>query len=64
MIRIKLSPYNCQWQNDFVKIKNQLGDRLKDAAIEHIGSTSIKGLISKPIIDILVGIDQSIKSVP
>ncbi len=33
-----------------------LGDRI--VGIEHIGSTSIKGLEAKPIIDIIVGVED------
>ncbi|MCS1382705.1 hypothetical protein EYB33_07040 [Lysinibacillus sphaericus] len=33
-----------------------LGDRI--IGIEHIGSTSIKGLEAKPIIDIIVGVED------
>ncbi|WP_432703343.1 GrpB family protein [Lysinibacillus sphaericus] len=33
-----------------------LGDRI--VGIDHIGSTSIKGLEAKPIIDIIVGVED------
>ncbi len=48
-------PYNNQWEDKYLKEKNSLLDLLGDKIIniEHIGSTSVKGLSSKPIIDIV-----------
>lgn len=51
-----LEEYNPQWKETFKevseKVKNVLGDIA--IAIEHIGSTSVEGMIAKPQIDILV----------
>lgn len=46
--------YNPEWPNHFKEISEKLFDKLNhlNIAIEHIGSTSIKGLAAKPIIDI------------
>ncbi len=46
--------YNPSWENDFDDIKLELEIALEELAlsIEHVGSTSVKGLASKPVIDI------------
>ena len=47
-------PYDEQWKNDFLQIKEELINALGQLVIEieHVGSTSVKGLSAKPIIDI------------
>ena len=47
-------PYDEQWKQDFIMIKDELTSALGQLAmrIEHIGSTSVEGLSAKPIIDI------------
>lgn len=47
-------PYDEKWVDDFNKIKAELEDRLSGVIvrIEHVGSTSVRGLCAKPIIDI------------
>ncbi len=49
-----IQEYQERWVNDFNELKKVLGDNIptNDLKIEHIGSTSIKGLAAKPIIDI------------
>jgi GrpB-like predicted nucleotidyltransferase (UPF0157 family) len=46
--------YNPIWKNEFRKVESYLFDLLKDniIAIEHIGSTSVRGCSAKPILDI------------
>lgn len=55
-----LMPYQSSWLDKFEKEKIVLQKVFDDKAIEieHIGSTSIEGLPSKPIIDIAVMIDN------
>lgn len=54
----------CDYREDYPSIyekeKEELLDIYKDRIkyIDHIGSTSIKGIISKPIIDILIQTDD------
>ena len=45
-------PFNEQWKYDFVQIKAELANALRQLAIEieHVGSTSVQGLSAKPII--------------
>lgn len=47
-------PYDEQWKQDFLKIKDELTNALGQLiiGIEHVGSTSVQGLSAKPIIDI------------
>ena len=47
-------PYDKQWKQDFLQIKDELQNALGELAlkIEHVGSTSVQGLSAKPIIDI------------
>lgn len=57
---VNLSDYNPKWENEFEyekkRIVNVIGDKI--LGIEHIGSTSIKGLEAKPVIDIIVGVQD------
>lgn len=55
-----LSPYNDKWKVEFEKEKELLKQVLGDSVIEieHIGSTAVEELQSKPIIDIAVMIDN------
>lgn len=52
---IKIVPYNVSWAEYYKEasllIKNILGNLLVD--IYHVGSTAVKGLASRPIIDIV-----------
>lgn len=58
-MRIELSEYNPNWQDIFLKEKMRLENILPaNSQVEHIGSTSIKDLCAKPIIDILCGVDS------
>ncbi|WP_113927580.1 GrpB family protein [Bacillus sp. P14.5] len=53
-----LSEYNPHWEDQFEYEKKQImgvsGNKIN--GIEHIGSTSVRGLKAKPIIDILAGV--------
>ncbi|MCM3767558.1 GrpB family protein [Neobacillus niacini] len=55
---VKLTEYNPDWETQFENENNRIVDVLgnKIVGIEHIGSTSIRGLAAKPIIDIMVGV--------
>ena len=56
---IKLSHYQPEWPELFEKEKsfliNKVGKYL-EGSIEHVGSTSVKNMIAKPIIDIMFGV--------
>ena len=56
-------PYDEQWKQDFLRIKAELTNDLGQLTIgiEHVGSTSVRGLSAKPIIDIdVVMIDYTV----
>ena len=57
---VRVVPYDPEWKNEFLKIKVMIIDCVGDLiiSVEHIGSTEIEGLASKPIIDIDVVIDS------
>ncbi|GAA1232141.1 GrpB family protein [Pseudonocardia alaniniphila] len=58
--RVVIVDYDPQWPVRFAaraaELRHILGDRAR--LIEHVGSTSVPGLAAKPIIDIVVGIDD------
>lgn len=55
-----VEPHNIEWeitaQQTISKLKNILGSVISDA--QHIGSTSIKNICAKPIIDLVVGVED------
>jgi GrpB-like predicted nucleotidyltransferase (UPF0157 family) len=57
---VNVSEYSEEWENQFEyerkRIMDVIGDKV--ARIEHIGSTAIKGLKAKAIIDIMVGVEE------
>ncbi|HOI39173.1 MAG TPA: GrpB family protein [Methanobacterium sp.] len=62
-MKIKLEKHKTEWNDSFklekeAIIKNLIPEKV---FVEHIGSTSIPGLISKPIIDIMIGVEDENK---
>lgn len=57
---VRVVSYDSQWKDEFLKIKemimNCIGDLVLD--IEHVGSTAIEDLASKPIIDFNIIMDS------
>lgn len=55
-----VAAYDPQWANQFAQTRVQLLDALRavNAQIEHIGSTSVVGLAAKPIIDIMLIVEN------
>jgi GrpB-like predicted nucleotidyltransferase (UPF0157 family) len=51
-----IEPYNPNWKTEFENIKQvivtELNDIIPQIDIQHVGSTSVKGLFAKPILDI------------
>ena len=54
--KVYLSDYDINWETQFVNEKILLQSCFPDNPIEHIGSTSVKGMVAKPIIDIMLGV--------
>lgn len=59
--RIEIHDYNTDWPTKFETHARIIAGALGNSAlrIEHIGSTSVPGLAAKPIIDILVVVQDS-----
>lgn len=59
-MKIKLENYDISWPKKFAEVKSELLELIGflNPKIEHIGSTSVEGLSAKPIIDILVGLEN------
>jgi GrpB-like predicted nucleotidyltransferase (UPF0157 family) len=57
-----IEPYNPIWKTEFENIRQvlekELGDLRRQIDIQHVGSTSIPGLLAKPIIDIDIIIEN------
>lgn len=52
--RVVVEAYDEAWEQNFISVKTELCEALGDLAlrIEHVGSTSVRGLSAKPILDI------------
>jgi GrpB-like predicted nucleotidyltransferase (UPF0157 family) len=58
---IDVQPYNPIWPTQFEQIADTIRPaiaHIPNAAIEHVGSTSVPGLAAKPVIDIDVIVDK------
>jgi len=57
---IEVVTYDPKWKEDYLKEIEKIMLVLNDEIIDiyHIGSTSIKGIYAKPIIDILIGVSD------
>ena len=57
---VRIVDYSDEWAEEFEKVKHGLIDStgLERNRIEHIGSTAIQNMSAKPIIDVLVGVDD------
>lgn len=60
-MKITLEKYNPEWADTFERLKIDLWKSIGflTPRIEHIGSTSVNGLSAKPIIDILIGLNNA-----
>jgi GrpB-like predicted nucleotidyltransferase (UPF0157 family) len=59
-VHIELAEHDPAWSRRFSRHAQRIRDALGEAArrVEHIGSTAVPGLAAKPIIDILVVVDD------
>jgi GrpB-like predicted nucleotidyltransferase (UPF0157 family) len=56
---IHLSPYDPFWPAMFAAEARRIATGLPvQAAIEHIGSTAVPGLLAKPIVDLMIGVPE------
>lgn len=60
MRKISIVDYDPNWAQQFQDLKDVFNDALKNdnIAIEHVGSTAVPGLASKPILDIDIIVDD------
>ena len=59
-LEVTLHDYDDRWRGAYLEHRSRITDALAstDVDIEHIGSTSVVGLAAKPIIDIVVAVDD------
>lgn len=57
---VRLVPFSKLWQNEFIKVKQDIREKtnIEDRYIEHIGSTAILGMMAKPILDIVIAVED------
>lgn len=57
---LRLVPYDPAWparyEAEAARVRLALGDAI--AAIEHVGSTAVPGLIGKPVLDLAIAVDS------
>lgn len=60
-MRVEIVKYNPEWVTIYNCLHLELNALLRDfnPVVEHIGSTSVPDLASKPIVDVLVGVDSA-----
>ena len=58
--KVELRPYAREWQELYLVEYRLISKRLGDLAldIQHVGSTSVPGCLSKPIMDIAIGVES------
>jgi GrpB-like predicted nucleotidyltransferase (UPF0157 family) len=51
---VKVVPYDPDWLAQFTRIRDRIWPSISDLAttIEHVGSTAVRGLAAKPVIDL------------
>jgi len=59
-IEVELHDYDPRWVDSYLDHRRVISEALAtaDVGIEHIGSTAVPGLAAKPIIDIVVTVDD------
>jgi GrpB-like predicted nucleotidyltransferase (UPF0157 family)/GNAT superfamily N-acetyltransferase len=64
---IRISPYDPSWPERFERERNALEDAIGEwvpGGIHHVGSTAVPGLVAKPTVDILAGVESLAASRP
>ncbi|PFV78530.1 hypothetical protein COL05_17865 [Bacillus sp. AFS059628] len=58
--RITIEEYNIKWENEFYRLQSLINNVINELvlSIEHVGSTSVKGLAAKPVLDIDIVIEE------
>lgn len=57
---VRVVEYTPEWQEEFSRVRKELVEytNMDEHRIQHIGSTAIRGMSAKPIIDLVVGVDD------
>lgn len=55
---VEVVPYSPDWPKRFGEVSAALTQALPSASISHIGSTSIPGMAAKPILDVLIEVND------
>lgn len=55
---VTLIPHKKEWEEAFLWVSSQIKKEITALEIFHVGSTSVKALVAKPILDILVLFDS------
>lgn len=57
---VRLVPYTSDWYHEFEEVKQAISQQtgMPASRVEHMGSTAIDGMPAKPIIDLLIGVDD------
>lgn len=57
---VRLVSHDSAWSKAYEQVKSEIIKETDVGAcqIEHVGSTAVKGIIAKPIIDIVVGVES------
>lgn len=57
---VKIVEYTSEWNEEFIRVQKELVENtgIAESRIEHIGSTAIKGMAAKPILDVVVGVED------
>jgi GrpB-like predicted nucleotidyltransferase (UPF0157 family) len=58
---VALAEYDPQWPERYAALEQAICEALGDAVVvvEHVGSTSVPGLVAKPVIDIVLAVADS-----
>ncbi|MCM3032926.1 GrpB family protein (plasmid) [Niallia taxi] len=57
---LRLETHTVEWEKEFHRVKQDIlnSTPIQEKQIEHIGSTAIKDMVAKPILDLVVGVDD------
>lgn len=57
---VRLETYTVEWHKEFHRVKQEIlkSTPIQENRIQHIGSTAIKDMVAKPILDLVVGVDD------
>jgi len=57
---VRIEPYSQEWPRRFEEERKRIASALGATArrIEHVGSTAVHGLAAKPVIDIMVSVED------